>query len=282
MNGRPVTIGVPAVPQKRQRGRPRTAPWGRTSALGAKELQLHATLKADGRFMSGRRDGYVYYEFNGRQCWRRYVVPKDPRTQPQLRRRAVLGATSKAWSQSPQLTVEVRAVWHAAAEKVQSRPRLGQSGPLTSQLLFVGVNCVKAQTGREMLWQPPSPNPQSTGTKRQDAESTSQALQIESVTRSFSSRLRCCDTNTTRHHRNSPLYPAKSRDAIILSQGVQPQRVARPTWERPQTAALVLPLHCRGTAGYSTVIGAVVSRPSWASLAQGPRNPHWRELWRGG
>ena len=260
MNGSPVAQGVPAVPQKRQRGRPRTAPYGRNSALGVKELQLHATRRADGSLKSGRRGGYVYYKFHGRQCWRRYVVPKDPRTPLQLRCRTVLGAASKACSESPQLTGEVRAVWHAAAEKVQSRPRLGQSGPLTSQLLFVGLNCAKEQTGREMLWKPPQPNPQSTGTRRQEAESTSQAKQIESVTRSFSSRLRCCGTHTTRQHRHSPRVAAKPPDVIISSQVVQPQMVARPTWERPQTATMVLPEQCRCTSGSRRGAGMPVLR----------------------
>ena len=151
------------------------------------------------------------------------------------------GATSNAGSESPQLTVEVRAAWSAAAKEVQSRPRLGQSGPLTSQLLFVGLNCSKEQTGREMLWKPPQPNAPSAGTRRQATESTSQAQQFESVTRCCSSRLGCCDTHTTRQRRNSPGYAAKSQDTIIPSQVVQPQRVARPTWERPLTATVVLP-----------------------------------------
>jgi hypothetical protein len=275
-------MGVPTVPQKRWRGRPRTAPWGRKSALGVKELQLHATQKVDGRFKSGRLGGYVYYTFHGRQCWRRYVVPKDPRTLPQLRSRAAFGAASKAWSQSLRLTNEVRAVWHAAAEKVQSRPSLGQSGPLTSQLLFVGLNCAKEQTGREMLWELPQPIPQSTGTRRQQAESASQARQLESVKRSVSGPPRCCGANTTRQHRNSPRYAAKSQDAILSSQVARPQRVARPTWERPHTSTGVPPEQCRWTAGCSRGIGAVVPRQSWASLAQAPRNRHWRELWRGG
>jgi hypothetical protein len=245
-------------------------------------LQAHAIQKADGRFKSGRFGGYVYYKFNGRQCWRRYVVPKDARTPPQLCCRAVLGATSKAWSQSPQLTVEVRDARRAAAKKVESRPRLGPSCPLTSQLLFVGLNCAKEQTGREMLWELPQPNAPSAVTRRQEAESASQARQFESVTRSFSSRLRCSDTNTARQHRNSPRYAAKSQDTIISSQAAQPQRVARPTWERPLMATVLLLWYCRSTVGCSTGIRAVVSRPSCASVAQLPRNRHWRELWRGG
>jgi hypothetical protein len=282
MNGRPIAQGVPAVPQRRQRGRPRTARWGRKSALGVKELELHARHRADGSLKSGRGGGYVYYTFRGRQCWRRYVVPKDPRTLPQLRSRAVFRAISKAWSESRRLTDEVRAAWYAAAEKVQSRPRLGQSGPLTGPLLFVGLNCVGEQTGREMLWEPPEPNAHTAGAKRQEAESASQATQLQYATRSASALPRCCATNTTRQRRNSRGCATESQDTIISSQVAQPQRVARPTWERPQTATGVPPWQCRWTVGCSRGIGAVVSRPSWAALAQAPRNRHWRELWRGG
>lgn len=282
MNGRPIAQGVPAVLQRRQRGRPKTARWGRESALGAKELELHARHRADGSLKSGRQGGYVYYRFHGRQCWRRYVVPNDPRTLPQLRSRAVFGAASKAWSESPQLTVEVRDAWHAAAQKVQSRPRLGQSGPLTRQLLFVGVNCAKEQTGREMLWEPPQKHAQSAGTRRQAVECTSQAKQFESVTRSISSRLRCGGTNATRQLRSSSRYAAKSRNTIISPEHVQPQSVTRPTWERPQTATVVPPWQCRCTLRFQSRVGERVFRKSRASVIRVDRNSHWRELWRGG
>jgi hypothetical protein len=282
MNGSPIAQGMPAIPQGRQRGRPKSALWSRKSALGAKELQLHATLKADGSLKSGRGSGYVYYMFHGRQCWRRYVAPKDPRTLPQLRSRAVFGAASKAWSESRRLTVEVRAVWYAAAEKVQSRPRLGQSGPLTGPLLFVGLNCDGEQTGREMLWQPPQPNAQTARAKREDAQSASQLTQLESVTRTVSVLPRCCGTNTKRQHRSSPCCTAKSQNTIISPQLVQPQRVARPTWERPQTATGVPPEWCRCTARFRRCVGKNVFGQSRASVTGVHRNYHWREAWRGG
>ncbi len=244
-------------------------------------MQLHATQKADGSLKSGRGGGYVYYMFHGRQCWRRHVVPKDPRTPPQLRSRAVFGAASKAWSESLRLTDEVRAAWYAAAEKVQSRPRLGQSGPLTGPQLFVGLNCARVQSAGKMLWESPQPNAHTAGAKREEAEPASQAPQLQRVTRSVSDLPRCCGTNT-RQHRNSPRYAAKSQDTIIWSQVAQPQRVARPTWEPRRASSRVPPEPCRYTAGYLRGSGAIVSRQSWASPAHPPRNRHWRELWRGG
>ena len=81
-----------------------------------------------------------------KQCRRRYVVPKDPRTPPQLRVRAALGAASRSWSHSRQITDQERDTWEASANQVQSRPRLAQSGPLTGQQYFVGRQCAKARS----------------------------------------------------------------------------------------------------------------------------------------
>jgi hypothetical protein len=80
---------------------------------------------------------------------RRYVVPRDPRTAGQLRARSAFGAASKAWSHSLKLTQEEREAWRTAAAKIQSRPRLGQSGPLTGQMHYVGRKCAKGQLSRE-------------------------------------------------------------------------------------------------------------------------------------
>lgn len=47
---------------------------------------------------SGRRGQWVYYMRGNKQCRRRYVCPRDPRTPGQLRSRQTFGAASKAWS----------------------------------------------------------------------------------------------------------------------------------------------------------------------------------------
>ena len=97
---------------------------------------------------SGRWGDSVFYMRGNKQCRRRYVVPRDPRTAGQLRARAAFGAASKTWSHSQELTEEQREAWRTEAAKVQSRPRLGQSGPLTGQQHFVGRKCAREQTGR--------------------------------------------------------------------------------------------------------------------------------------
>jgi hypothetical protein len=98
---------------------------------------------------SGRSGAWVYYVSNGKQCRRLYVVPKDPRTPSQLERRAAFGAASHAYSHSPELTEEERRAYRVAGKKVRSRPRLGQSGPLTGQLYYVARSCEKPERRRQ-------------------------------------------------------------------------------------------------------------------------------------
>jgi hypothetical protein len=94
---------------------------------------------------SGRCGDWVWYPRGSKQCKRRWVSPRDPRTPGQLRSRAALGAASKEWSHSEKLTEEQREDWRRKAGKVQSRVRLGQSGPLTGQLNYVGRKTEKAE-----------------------------------------------------------------------------------------------------------------------------------------
>ena len=91
---------------------------------------------------SGRRGEWVYYMRGNKQCRRRYVRPRDPRTPGQLRVRKTFGDASKAWSR-PGLSQEERQSVRAAAKKVQSRPRLLQSGHLFGQQYFVKQACLK-------------------------------------------------------------------------------------------------------------------------------------------
>src|ERR1035438_5741024 len=112
MNDGPMGNTGPAFPQSKPRRRRRSVPTGGKALLGAKERKLHDQLKKDGRPKSGRAGAYVYYMRKGRQCWRRYVVPKDPRTAAQRCSRAILGTASKKWSANELLTHEQRRAWY--------------------------------------------------------------------------------------------------------------------------------------------------------------------------
>jgi hypothetical protein len=103
---------------------------------------------------SGRCGEWVYYMLGNKQCRRRYVVPKDPRTAKQLRCRAALATASRAWSHSSELTQEDRRDWCAEGAKAESRVRLVQSGSLTGQQHFVGRNCAKGRSGLGLLVRP--------------------------------------------------------------------------------------------------------------------------------
>ena len=80
MNDRPTSNTGPAFPQSKPRRKRGIVPKGGKTFLEARDRKLHDQLKKDGRPKSGRAGAYVYYMRKGRQCWRRYVVPKDPRT----------------------------------------------------------------------------------------------------------------------------------------------------------------------------------------------------------
>ena len=105
---------------------------------------------------SGRQGDWIYYVRRNRQLRRPYKKPRDPRTPAQLRCRAAFRTAVKAWSQSQGMTQDDQRAWIAVAGKVQSRPRLAQSGPLTGQQYFISVNCPRIREGLPMLLQPPA------------------------------------------------------------------------------------------------------------------------------
>ena len=112
--------------------------------------------------MSGRRGKHVFY-MRGRRLYRRlYVVPRNVRTAARRRTRGAFGDIAKAWG--GRLTEEQRLAWIVAAAKVKSHPRLWQSGRLTGEMHFQGINSARARIGLKMLVCPPErvvlgPNP---------------------------------------------------------------------------------------------------------------------------
>ncbi len=86
----------------------------------------------DTTIRSGRCGDWVFYLLpGGKQCRRRWVRPKDPRTSPQVRNRARFGTASRKYS--AELRDQERNACIAAGAKRRSRRRLRQSGPLTGQ-----------------------------------------------------------------------------------------------------------------------------------------------------
>ncbi len=117
---------------------------------------------------SGRCGDWIWFVRAGKQLRRPYACPKDPRTVSQLLRRRRFAAASRRYSRL--LTEEQREACIAAGAKLQSRPRLGQSGPLTGQQYWVHKDAAPAKPA----------------VKRKDAEFTSEPPQSQRLTRTSS------------------------------------------------------------------------------------------------
>jgi hypothetical protein len=93
---------------------------------------------------SGKRGSFVTVRTRYGQSSRPLVIPRDPKTPAQLRSRSTLGHVAPRWRG---LTDEQRTVWNTGGRKLRSRPRLGQSGPLTGCQFFTMLNCNLASIG---------------------------------------------------------------------------------------------------------------------------------------
>ena len=115
-------------------------------------------LKSPG---SGKRGAIVSLKNRYGQFEREHVIPSNPSTPAQVRARSTFGRVSARWRT---LTDAERKAWMITAKEVLSRPRLGQSGPLTGCALFVKINCNLAAIGLPQVATPPDvpefgPNP---------------------------------------------------------------------------------------------------------------------------
>ena len=195
------------------------------TVLGAKDLQLHAELILDGRLKSGRCGAYDYYVRNGRQRWRRHVVPTGPCTAAQQRSRAAFGAASKAWSQNEPLIEKQRDAWRKIAAKVRSRPRLGLSGPLTGQQYFVGRNCAKEHLGSGILSEPPKREMVIAEGRSHNPEVAPQVMQPQSLAQTAWEPHRSCTVHAPSQRRDATRRARMVRSARIRSQARLRQRV---------------------------------------------------------
>ena len=83
---------------------------------------------------------------------RSWVVPANPQTADQLLVRSRLATQAAAYDA---LTEAQQNAWIAAAAQQQTRPTLGQSGPMTGLQLFVKVNANLALVGEPTVNSPP-------------------------------------------------------------------------------------------------------------------------------
>jgi hypothetical protein len=101
---------------------------------------------------SGKLGNTVSFPTRYGQAQRPAVVPADPRTPAQLLVRSTLAHISAQWRQ---LADDQLAAWITTAGKTRSRPRLGQSGPLTGCQLFIKINWTLASLGLDLVTVPP-------------------------------------------------------------------------------------------------------------------------------
>ena len=83
---------------------------------------------------------------------RTLVTPRNPRSGAQQVIRQNLATQAAAYDQ---LNDAQQAAWIAAAAQIQSKPSLGQSGPLTGFQLFTKVNCALLAIGAPTVNAPP-------------------------------------------------------------------------------------------------------------------------------
>ena len=81
------------------------------------------------------------------------VTPANPRTDRQLEVRELLSQQARRFDG---LTDAQQDAWNVAAAGYQSRPTLGQSGPLTGLQLFIRVNCKLGLLGQVPVDAPPA------------------------------------------------------------------------------------------------------------------------------
>ena len=81
------------------------------------------------------------------------VTPANPRTDRQLEVRELLSQQARRFDA---LTDAQQDAWNVAAASYQSRPTLGQSGPLTGLQLFIRVNCKLGLLGLVPVDVPPA------------------------------------------------------------------------------------------------------------------------------
>jgi hypothetical protein len=89
------------------------------------------------------------------QCYHAYVVPRNPRTEPQMHMRHIFGSSSNGWG--VKLTEAQRQRWVQAALTAPSQPSLGQYSHLSGQQLCVKINSTLRCVGQPPLDEPPAP-----------------------------------------------------------------------------------------------------------------------------
>ena len=142
---------------------PLRGPWGECLASGLK---------------SGRCGDWVWYMRGRKQCRHLYVKPMDPRTPRQQLWRTRFRAASKKYSHS--MADDQRDACISAGAKLRTRPRLGQSGPLTGQQYSI------RREYAAKAWEGGRPRRPKLKESIQTAQKAQKGLQTQGISRSTS------------------------------------------------------------------------------------------------
>ena len=196
----------------------------------------------DPTLRSGRCGDWVYYLLPGGKQWRRrWVRPKDPRTPAQLQNRARLGAASHHYG--ARLTEEERTACTAAGAKRQSRPRLGQSGPLTGQQYSV----------RQAYAKPAAAN-------ARNARIPAQVPPPQKLTRPTWGQHRSGSSAAPGQQGRRQGVTGGRRKAGAASEVLQKRRIMRPAWERYRDGPGVARVRHPGGTGPARAVRARVKQ----------------------
>jgi hypothetical protein len=113
---------------------------------------------------------------------RAWVVPANPRSPDQTVVRSNLSSVASLWKQISEAQQDA---WITAAGQEQSRPTLGQSGPLTGLQLFTKINATLLKLGEAVVSDPPA--------KPQFPQLPVTALEITNTAGTIALKLACSD-----------------------------------------------------------------------------------------
>jgi hypothetical protein len=213
----------------------------------------------DRRLKSGRCGDWVWYLRDGRQLRRLYVKPQDPLSPAQRDCRAQFGAASARYSHS--LTEKQRAACIAAGVKVQSRPRLGQSGPLTGQQYSIRRDYA-AKAVQTVL----------------ESKSMSGALQTKGISLSSSGTHRSITVQPPEHYRLTSRRAGKPRGSRTSGKSSRQQTIKVPRLRQGRRITPATPRHAAFNRGVSRISGrasAPASPHSFPPLAKWSRPQIW-------
>ena len=110
---------------------------------------------------SGKLGNTVYFKGRNGQVVRALAIPSQPQSAAQIGQRTNFAMASQKWDS---ITQAQQAAWRAVASTIQTKPRNGQSGPMTGNQLFCEINARLGAVGADFVTDPPArpavaPNP---------------------------------------------------------------------------------------------------------------------------